>query len=160
MNMLIAERVRNSYLLMLDETNIPKTFKDDYVIFSSFLSRVFNENDVRGMLLSLSRRDIKGKKATIKINNFSYKTNSYTKKINCCILLSLRSSIEQIINELRASNQNHFYTRMKWFNILMFVERNFLDFVDSYRNPQNKRLVNDLKERYQQYIKEINNINT
>jgi hypothetical protein len=111
------------------------------VIFSNLLTRVFEENIIRNMIVSLSRKgEIKVKREMIQINKFDIRSGMYIKKFDSCITLDIDEAIKYL--EQNCRDKKFTDSRNKWLQVLFFTKSN-IDMLHILHNePNNQEILN------------------
>ncbi|KAB7891338.1 hypothetical protein [Poseidonibacter ostreae] len=110
-------------------------------IYSNLISKVFDEEVVRGMIISLSRKGgIESKREMVSINKLDKKTNIINKKFDSCVMLNIDESIDYLQKQLDSKKGMSFYeARTRWLKILKFTKKNIEKLQSVHEEPNEKK---------------------
>lgn len=114
-------------------------------IFSNLLTKVYDENIIRTMIVSLSRKGaVTTKREMININKFDKRNNTVSKKLDNCIMINLDDAIDYLEKQLESGKGIFFFeTRQNWLNILRFTKANINKLYTLHNDPNNGRSILD-----------------
>lgn len=119
--------------------------KNGNKIFSNLLTKVFSENLIRSMIVSLSRKgEVSVKREMLDINKLDKKKNIFIKKTDSCITLNLDDSIRYLENQLKKDETIFNETRKEWLKILFFTQKNIKKLYELHEEPSNEKILNEL----------------
>jgi len=113
------------------------------IIFSNLLTRVFSEDIIRNMIVSLSRKgEIKVKREMLKINKFDVRSGTYIKKFDSCITVNIDEAITYL--EKKSCEKKFTDARKKWLQVLLFTKSNIDMLHVLHDEPNNQEILDSI----------------